>query len=166
MKRTVTSLFCAFMRPPSPGCALVRLRAVAARIDGADRDAAAVLHDLDPDGRRVVAAGALLGDHFDLVAAGGLGADVAVDALDLDRLSLGDRAVPVEVLRPRKSGDQRKRGSGGVKWSASCRLRRTGPPGTLPPRGKKGITPFFHARASPVKCLSRSLIRRKARGGG
>jgi hypothetical protein len=90
-----------------PREAFVRSLAVATRVHGADGDAAGVRDDLDADGIGTVAVRALDRDDLDLVAARGLGAHVAVDPLDFDRLPLRDGAVPLEVLRRgRKSRDE------------------------------------------------------------
>src|SRR5437667_370399 len=89
------------------------LTATVARVHGADRDPALVLHDLDLHLVGVALARALHGGHLDVPRAGA-GADIAVHALDLDRLARGDFALPVELaLGARRAGHQRQNGGGG-----------------------------------------------------
>src|SRR5213078_2668733 len=73
------------------------LPAAVARVHGADRDAVLVLHDLDLHLAGVAPARVLHGGHLD-VARAGHGADVAVYALDLDRLARGHFALPMEFV--------------------------------------------------------------------
>src|SRR5262249_34885146 len=96
------------------GLALVGPRRVARRIHRADRDATGVGHDLDVHALGIVTPRAFFGDDLHFVASGGLGADVAVDPLDLDRLPLADRAVPAEVLRSGGAGRQKACDGGGT----------------------------------------------------
>ena len=104
--------------------ALVR-RAVA-RVDGADRDTARVLDDLDLDVGRVALAALLDGGHLDVASRRAGRHDPAVDALDLDRLSRRDLARPLELLLRRRDQRRNRRQQRGPKGSslASCRLLR------------------------------------------
>src|SRR3989475_7294980 len=110
------------------------LTAAVARVHGADRDPAFVLHDLDLHLVGVALARALHGGYLDVPRAGA-GADIAVHALDLDRLARGDWALPMELTlggccarRQRqgsRGGEQRDYGNAHRQssfWSSSLSL--------------------------------------------
>src|SRR6266576_3758065 len=110
------------------------LTAAVAGVHGADRDPVLVLHDLDLHLVGVALARALHGGHLDVPRAGA-GADIAVHALDLDRLARGDWALPMELTlggccarRQRqgsRGGEQRDYGNAHRQssfWSSSLSL--------------------------------------------
>src|SRR2546426_63486 len=108
------------------------LTAAVARVHGADRNPVLVLHDLDLHLVGVAPARVLHGAHLHVPRAGAR-ADIAVHALDLDRLARGDGALPMELTlggccagRQRqggRDGEQREHGDAhghSSWWSSSC----------------------------------------------
>src|SRR5213082_4139550 len=82
------------------------LAVAVARVHRADGDPILMLHDLDLHLVRVAAVRMFHRRHLDFARAGD-GVDVAIHALDLDRLARGNLALPVELtLGHRGAGEQ------------------------------------------------------------
>src|SRR5437870_8283607 len=144
--------------------ASVLARAVA-RVHRADGDPALGRHDLDLHLVRVAAACVL--HRRDLhVARAGHGVDVAIHALDLDRLARGNLPLPVELTLGRRGAGERQGGrdderrergqahghssSWSLSWSLSQSLSLTRQSLSLP------SWPGRHSRMSPLNDSSSS----------
>src|SRR6266566_2009052 len=84
--------------PAISGLAGIWLVGIIAGIDGADGHAIGMRNYFDSYGRRVAAMSLFYGDHFYFAAVGRLGADAAIEALNLDRLAGSNLSGPAKLL--------------------------------------------------------------------